>query len=103
MWFSHFEWTDRASHRSRPSGAWTRRDRVAARVRSSDSFRHRARPTHDLYLLVHRLAFGFSENRAGRQQVHLRVYRNDGSEETSAAAEPMASQHYLTVSQPRGA
>jgi hypothetical protein len=37
------------------------------------------------------------------QQVHLRVHRSDGSEETRAAAEPMAGQHYLTVSQPRGA
>lgn len=37
------------------------------------------------------------------RRVHLRVYRSDGSEETNAATEPMASQHYLTVSQPRGA
>jgi Domain of unknown function (DUF4912) len=35
--------------------------------------------------------------------VHLRAYRPDGSEETSAAAEPMTGQHYLTVSQRRGA
>ncbi|PYL09349.1 MAG: hypothetical protein DME34_02690 [Verrucomicrobia bacterium] len=45
----------------------------------------------------------FQKTAPADQQVHLRVYRNDGSEETSAAAEPMASQHYLTVSQPRGA
>jgi len=36
------------------------------------------------------------------RQVHLRVYKNDGAQETSAAAEPMASDYYLTVSQPRG-
>src|SRR2546428_3108918 len=35
------------------------------------------------------------------RQVHLRVYQRDGTEETSAAAEPMAGQHYLTVSEPR--
>lgn len=34
------------------------------------------------------------------RQVHLRVTRDDGSEETSAAAEPMAGNYYLTVSQP---
>ncbi len=37
------------------------------------------------------------------RQVHLRVRRNDGAEETSAAAEPMAGSCYLEVSQPRGA
>jgi hypothetical protein len=37
------------------------------------------------------------------RQIHLRVLRSNGSEETSAAAEPMAGQHYLTVSRPRGA
>jgi hypothetical protein len=37
------------------------------------------------------------------RQVHLRVYRNDGPEEASTPVEPMAGQHYLTVSQPRGA
>jgi hypothetical protein len=37
------------------------------------------------------------------QQVHLRVHRSDGSEETRVTAEPMAGQHYLAVSQPRGA
>ena len=37
------------------------------------------------------------------RQVHLRVYQRDGTEETSAAAEPMAGQHYLTVSEPRSA
>jgi hypothetical protein len=35
------------------------------------------------------------------RQVHLRVYRKDGGEETSTAAEPMAGNCYLTVSQPR--
>jgi hypothetical protein len=35
------------------------------------------------------------------RQVHLRVYRNDGAEEASMPVEPMAGQHYLTVSQPR--
>jgi len=35
------------------------------------------------------------------RQVHLRVYRNDGSEETSEAVEPMAGNCYLTVSEPR--
>ena len=37
------------------------------------------------------------------RQVHLRVYRNDGAEETSAAVEPMAGNCSLAVSQPRGA
>jgi hypothetical protein len=37
------------------------------------------------------------------RQVHLRVYRNDGAEEASSAAEPLAGHHYLSVSQPRGA
>jgi hypothetical protein len=37
------------------------------------------------------------------RQVHLRVRRNDGEEETNAAAEPMAGSCYLKVSQPRGA
>ena len=37
------------------------------------------------------------------RQVHLRVYRSDGAEETSAAAEPMAGHCYLSVSRPRGA
>ncbi len=37
------------------------------------------------------------------RQVHLRVYKRDGAEETSAAAEPMAGNCYLPVSQPRGA
>jgi hypothetical protein len=37
------------------------------------------------------------------RQVHLRVYRNNGAEETSTPAEPMAGHHYLSVSQPRGA
>ncbi|HET9417821.1 MAG TPA: DUF4912 domain-containing protein [Chthoniobacterales bacterium] len=35
------------------------------------------------------------------RQVHLRVYRDDGAEETAAAAEPMAGNCYITVSQPR--
>lgn len=35
------------------------------------------------------------------RQVHLKVQRDDGSEETSAAVEPMAGNCYLTVSQPR--
>jgi hypothetical protein len=45
----------------------------------------------------------FQERAPADQQVHLRVQRSDGSEETCAAAEPMAGQHYLAVSQPRGA
>jgi hypothetical protein len=36
------------------------------------------------------------------RQVHLRVSGPSGSEETSAAVEPMAGDYYLTVSQPRG-
>jgi Domain of unknown function (DUF4912) len=36
------------------------------------------------------------------RQVHLRVYRDDGTEETSATAEPMSGNCYLTVSGPRG-
>jgi len=35
------------------------------------------------------------------RQVHLKVQREDGSEETSAAVEPMAGNCYVTVSQPR--
>jgi hypothetical protein len=35
------------------------------------------------------------------RQVHLRVYRDDGSEETTTAAEPMAGNCYLTVPRPR--
>jgi Domain of unknown function (DUF4912) len=35
------------------------------------------------------------------RQVHLRVYRSDGVEETSASAEPMSGNCYLTVTQPR--
>jgi hypothetical protein len=35
------------------------------------------------------------------RQVHLRVYKGDGAQETSAAVEPMAGNCYLTVSQPR--
>ena len=37
------------------------------------------------------------------RQVHLRVYRDDGAEETTAAAEPMSGNCYLNVTQPRGA
>jgi hypothetical protein len=36
------------------------------------------------------------------RQVHLRVYKNDGVQETSAAAEPMAGSCSLAVSEPRG-
>jgi DNA-binding CsgD family transcriptional regulator len=36
------------------------------------------------------------------RQVHLRVYRNDGAQETSAAVEPMAGNCFLPISQPRG-
>jgi hypothetical protein len=35
------------------------------------------------------------------RQVHLRVYRSDGSEETSEAVEPMAGNCYVTVAEPR--
>jgi len=35
------------------------------------------------------------------RQVHLRVYRSDGSEETVAAVEPMVGNSYLTVSESR--
>ncbi|HYR21678.1 MAG TPA: DUF4912 domain-containing protein [Chthoniobacterales bacterium] len=35
------------------------------------------------------------------RQVHLRVYRSDGSEEITAAVEPMVGNSYLTVSEPR--
>src|SRR5256885_2744431 len=34
------------------------------------------------------------------RQVHLKVQRDDGSEETSAAVEPMVGNCYVTVSQP---
>lgn len=36
------------------------------------------------------------------RQVHLRVYRADGTEEKAEAIEPMAGNSYVTVSQPRG-
>lgn len=36
------------------------------------------------------------------RQVHLRVMREDGDEEATAAVEPMAGIHYLNVLQPRG-
>ena len=35
------------------------------------------------------------------RQVHLRVHRPDGSEETAEAVEPLAGKCYLTVSEPR--
>src|SRR5437868_7509242 len=35
------------------------------------------------------------------RQVHLRVYRSDGSEETVAPVEPLVGNSYLTVSEPR--
>ena len=35
------------------------------------------------------------------RQVHLRVYKSDGGQETSAAAEPMAGSCCLAVSEPR--
>jgi hypothetical protein len=35
------------------------------------------------------------------RQVHLRVYRSDGAEETSESVEPMAGNCYVTVSEPR--
>lgn len=34
------------------------------------------------------------------RQVHLRIRRSDGSEETAVAAEPMAGNSYVTVSEP---
>lgn len=45
----------------------------------------------------------FGKNAPFDRQVHLRVYRNDGSEEISVAVEPMAGNCYLKVAQPRGA
>jgi hypothetical protein len=36
------------------------------------------------------------------RQVHLRVYKNDGAQETSTAAEPMTGSCCLSVSEPRG-
>src|SRR5438445_12812367 len=35
------------------------------------------------------------------RQVHRRVYRSDGSQETVAAVEPMVGNSYLTVAEPR--
>jgi len=35
------------------------------------------------------------------RQVHLRVHRRDGSEESPVAVEPMAGNYYLTVSEPQ--
>ena len=35
------------------------------------------------------------------RQVHLRVYRGDGSEETTEAVEPMVGNCYITVSEPQ--
>ena len=48
-------------------------------------------------------ASAFADAAPFDRQVHLRVYRSDGTEETSAAAEPLVGHYYLTVSQPRGA
>src|ERR1043166_7423019 len=45
----------------------------------------------------------FQKGEPTDRQVHLRVRRADGTEETVAAVEPMAGQHYPSVSQPRGA
>jgi hypothetical protein len=45
----------------------------------------------------------FEENPPFDRQVHLRVYGNDGVQESSSAAEPMAGNGYLKVAQPRGA
>lgn len=36
------------------------------------------------------------------RQVHLRIYRDDGTEEKTDAVEPMAGNHFVTVSRPRG-
>jgi hypothetical protein len=36
------------------------------------------------------------------REVHLRVYRADGLEEKSAAVEPMATMHYVTIPGPHG-
>ena len=36
------------------------------------------------------------------RQVHLRVYRDDGTEEKTDAVEPMAGNHFVSVSQPHG-
>jgi hypothetical protein len=43
----------------------------------------------------------FGKNVPVDRQVHLRVYTVDGTQESSAAVEPMAGNSYLTVSQPR--
>jgi hypothetical protein len=43
----------------------------------------------------------FDNTEPADRQVHLRVYRDDGTEETAVAAEPMAGNCYITVSQPR--
>src|SRR5207302_9806666 len=61
-----------------------------------------ARDPHTLFAYWIIDWFSVFENTAPvDRQVHLRVYRNDGSEETSEAVEPMAGNCYLTVSEPR--
>lgn len=45
----------------------------------------------------------FANNAPADRQVHLRVHRDDGGEETGAAVEPMAGNYYLPVFQPSGA
>jgi hypothetical protein len=45
----------------------------------------------------------FQKSEPTDRQVHLRVRRADGTEETVAAVEPMAGQYYPSVSQARGA
>jgi len=61
-----------------------------------------ARDPHTLFAYWIIDWFSIFENTAPvDRQVHLRVYRNDGSEETSEAVEPMAGNCYLTVSEPR--
>lgn len=44
----------------------------------------------------------FAQGAPVDRQVHLRVLREDGSEEISAAVEPMAGNFYLSVSEPEG-
>src|SRR3982751_2822465 len=43
----------------------------------------------------------FGNTAPAERKGHLRVYREDGGEETTAAAEPMAGNCYLSVSHPR--
>lgn len=44
----------------------------------------------------------FEKTMPVNRQVYLRIYHADGLEQKSVAAEPMATTHYITISEPQG-